>query len=319
MVRSGDQPPAPILVQLQCVHCALRTLSGPGQELNLDGDIYLHKLRTLIRDLPAGFSKWDVVLECMDLCFLQKREERSNIVQSFARLLLMSATSESSTYGPTLFAMAHAILLRYPKVRQDMMAVRMEHTGLIAKSSGASNSLNLGGGNSGVSKGASAVVLFTEDELVEDMAMKALREESVGDSNMDHVNWNYKEDMLGDGSWVLPLQRMHVDTRYRNIAYTLSHKELLPMPLRIADARIDPTEFIMNRLVQCMETVPSCLPKKDKDSAGGAGGSLNGSSSQRRNKAGKKRLNLQNSKRIASGKQQNTIGGKKTNPRSFKK
>ena len=268
--------PAPVTIQLQCVHCALRTLSGPGAELNLDGDIYLHKLRTLIRDLPAGFTAWDSVLECMDLCFLKKREERANIVLSFSRLLLMSAVHLSSTVGPTVYAMAHAILMRYPRVRQDMLMV--QHPMAVRLKFGAPRaleSLPLTG------KAAKKVaVLFTEDEVVEDLAMKTLREESVGESNMDHVNWDFKEDKLGDGSWILPLQRLHVDPRYENITYTLSNRELLPMPMRISDAVVDAAEIITQRLTYSLQALPTTLgnnkqsnkSKEDGENASGARG-----------------------------------------------
>eukprot|EP01032_Pedospumella_encystans_P012061 gene12061-13979_t len=268
--------PAPVTIQLQCVHCALRTLSGPGAELNLDGDIYLHKLRTLIRDLPAGFTAWDSVLECMDLCFLKKREERANIVLSFSRLLLMSAVHLSSTVGPTVYAMAHAILMRYPRVRQDMLMV--QHPMAVRLKFGAPRaleSLPLTG------KAAKKVaVLFTEDEVVEDLAMKTLREESVGESNMDHVNWDFKEDKLGDGSWILPLQRLHVDPRYENITYTLSNRELLPMPMRISDAVVDAAEIITQRLTYSLQVLPATLgnnkhsnkSKEDGENVSGARG-----------------------------------------------
>lgn len=267
-----QQIPAPVVVQLQCVHCALRTLSGPGAELNLDGDIYLHKLRTLIRDLPAGFDRWDSVLECMDLCFLKKREERANIVLSFTRLLLMSAVHLSNTNGAAIYAMAHAILLRYPRVRQDMLMLRSP---MLMKIQGAPSTSH---STETVALGRKAApVLFTEDEVVEDLAMKSLREESVGESNMDHVNWDFKEDKLGDGSWVLPLQRAHVDPRYENIAFTLSHQDLLPMPVRIADAQVDAAEFVSQRLAYALQVLPGQIPssKAGKAPAAGCGAPAN--------------------------------------------
>ena len=41
-------PAAPPLVQLYCVNCALRTLSGPGEELNLDNEVFIIGLQKLI-------------------------------------------------------------------------------------------------------------------------------------------------------------------------------------------------------------------------------------------------------------------------------
>jgi hypothetical protein len=294
--------PAPVPVQLQCVHCALRTLSGPGAELNLDSDIYLHKLRTLIRDLPAGFAHWDAVLECMDLCFLKKREERANIVQSFARLLLMSAVHLSHSIAPVIYAMAHAILLRYPRVRQDMLAVRFASTAIF----GAKNTAPQGGtvaaeAERKVGK-SKAPVLFTEDEAVEDLAMKCLREESVGETHLENVQWDYKEDSMGDGSWLLPLQRLHVDPRYTNITSALSHKELLPMPLRITDAATPATETIIQRLVYCTQQIPHKLPGKGKASNGNNGNKTNGGNPV-----------AQGSKQTQNGRPQQIKGGNRGN------
>jgi hypothetical protein len=299
-----QQPPAPVQVQLQCVHCALRTLSGPGAELNMDGDIYLHKLRWLMRDLPAGFTQWEAVLDCMDLCFLKKREERTNIVQSFARLLLLSAINVSTTYAPVLYAMAHAVLLRYPRVRQDMLAVKTfsqitlaaltGKKGQSGAQAGASAGGAAGGGGENDEEGDTgagvlgkrkaekkAPALFTEDDTVEDLAMKSLRDESVGDSStgMDHVQWDSLEDKLGDGSWLLPLQRLHVDTRYRSIAETLGHKELLPMPLRISDSKEAPSDIIVQRLlysIQSLTPIPPNLAKKAATAAAQAAGKKGG-------------------------------------------
>lgn len=300
--------PAPVVVQLQCVHCALRTLSGPGAELNLDSDIYLHKLRTLIRDLPAGFARWDSVLECLDLCFLKKREERANIVLSFTRLLLMSAVHLSNTNGAAVYGMAHAILLRYPRVRQDMLMLRSP---MLFRIAGASAATTTSSSEEVVAPGrkkTAAPALFTEDEVVEDLAMKSLREDSVGESNMDHVNWDFKEDKLGDGSWVLPLQRMHVDPRYENIAFTLSHQDLLPMPLRIADAQVDAGEFISQRLAYALQVLPAQLPSVKAGSAGfKVGGGAPGNVARKTQEGRKRGFSPKNSK--SKGKPQ---GGRST-------
>ena len=261
--------PAPAPVQMQCVHCALRTLSGPGAELNLDSDIYLHKLRTLVRDLPAGYAHWDAVLECMDLSFLKKREERSNIVQSFVRLLLMSAVHESNSCGAVIYAMAHTILLRYPRVRQDMLAVRHAMmAGTVKASTIVAQPL----------VGKKVPVLFTEDEVVEDLAMKCLREESMGDSSLDNVHWDFKEDKLGDGSWLLPLQRKHVDPRYENITAALSHKDLLPMPLRISDVMVPAADTFAQRLQYALQCTPTTLfgRAQQQQQHGGKSGHQNG-------------------------------------------
>ncbi len=222
-------PPAPELIQLLCVHCALRTLSGPGQELKIDEEVYLVKLRSLIRELPADFEKWDLVLECLDLCFLKKREERNSVVVSFVKLLLVVSAHMTLSGANALLAMAHAILLRYPRARQGLAAMA---TAAAALSAGAD-----------------------EEEKVVDLAMQALRD----GSEHQEFGQDAAGDLDGDGSWVLPLLRQHMDSRYRHIVAALTSRDLLPMPLRLADAKYDPATKIADRLQATFQTLPSTL------------------------------------------------------------
>jgi hypothetical protein len=224
-------PPAPELVQLLCIHCALRTLSGPGQELKIDEEIYLTKLRGLIRELPADFARWDLVLECLDLSFLKKREERNHVVMSFTKLLLLVAVHMTLSGANALLAMAHAILLRYPRARQSLAA-------LITPASSLGN------------------FAPDEEEKVCDLAMTALR--SGNDSN-DSGWGDAPGDLDGDGSWVLSLVRLHMDGRYRHIVAALTSKDLLPLPLRISDARYDPITRVADRLQAVFTSLPDNL------------------------------------------------------------
>jgi hypothetical protein len=300
-ILEQTSPAAPVDVQLQCVHCALRTLSGPGAELNLDSDVYLHKLRGLLRELPAGFEHWGVVLECIELSFLKKREERANIVLSFVRLLLLSAVHESNTRGHVIYAMAHAVLLRYPRVRQDTLAVRST---MLAGAKGGTAAVAASGDDKAAGKKTvKTPVLFTEDEVVEDLAMKTLREEAVGDNAaLENVHWDSAEDKLGDGSWLLPLQRAHIDPRYEAITAALAHKELLPMPLRVPDVKVSATEAFAQRLLFAMQMMPATLGGKTGASAAQrskapqsvqgktfAGGNRQATSGGRANRKGKQR------------------------------
>eukprot|EP01034_Spumella_vulgaris_P031797 gene31797-39279_t len=223
-------PPAPELVQLLCIHCALRTLSGPGQELKIDEEIYLTKLRGLIRELPADFSRWDLVLECLDLSFLKKREERNHVVMSFTKLLLLVAVHMTLSGANALLAMAHAILLRYPRARQALAAL--------------------------ITPASTLGKAPDEEEKVCDLAMSALR--SGNDSN-DSGWGDAPGDLDGDGSWVLSLVRLHVDGRYRHIVAALTSKDLLPLPLRISDAKYDPLAKIGDRLHAVFTSLPDSL------------------------------------------------------------
>jgi hypothetical protein len=44
-------PPAPPLVQLHCIHCALKTLAGPGEELKMDDEVFVTALRLLVKEI----------------------------------------------------------------------------------------------------------------------------------------------------------------------------------------------------------------------------------------------------------------------------
>jgi len=251
-------PPVLPTIQIHVLHCALKTLSGPGEELKLDSDVYLYKLQSVIRDLPCTYCRWDVILECLELCFLKKREERMNIVLSFVRLLILHAVHLSDSCSPVVYAMIHAILTRYPRVRNDLLAIKPSAPTLV-------NGLIKGrmSVNSDVSH--QKTKLFDEDDNVEDLAMKALRAEAIGDTHtIDNVNWEYQEDKLGDGSWVLPLQRLHIDRRYGALMNTLTSGDLLPIPLRISDLAVDYSDIIVRNITHAIELIPKNIALSSK-------------------------------------------------------
>ena len=115
-------PPAPPIVQLHCIHCALKTLSGPGSELKMDDEVFVTSLRLLIKEIPTLFERWDVVLDCLDLSLCKRREGRSSVVLGFVRLLFLhSSQMLSDSVGLALLAMANTILLKYPRVRVELL------------------------------------------------------------------------------------------------------------------------------------------------------------------------------------------------------
>jgi hypothetical protein len=172
-----------------------------------------------------------LVLECLDLSFLKKREERNHVVMSFTKLLLLVAVHMTLSGANALLAMAHAILLRYPRARQSLAA-------LITPASTLGN------------------FAPDEEEKVCDLAMTALR--SGNDSN-DSGWGDAPGDLDGDGSWVLSLVRLHMDGRYRHIVAALTSKDLLPLPLRISDAKYDPITRVADRLQAVFTSLPDNL------------------------------------------------------------
>jgi hypothetical protein len=116
-------PPAPPLVQLHCIHCALKTLAGPGEELKMDDEVFVTALRLLVKEIPIHFERWDIALDCLDLSLCKRRETRSSVVLGFVRLLFLhSSHMLSDSVGLALLAMANTVLLKYPRVRCEMQA-----------------------------------------------------------------------------------------------------------------------------------------------------------------------------------------------------
>jgi hypothetical protein len=139
-----SQPPAPCEMRLHCILCALRTLAGPGQELNIDEEVFVNGLLGLMADVSADFARWDLVLECVELCLMKKREVRNVLIISFVRLLLINASHiTSSIVSATVLSAVQTILLRYPRARGNL--------------------------------GALSARAIEEEEVVGDLAMAALR------------------------------------------------------------------------------------------------------------------------------------------------
>jgi hypothetical protein len=126
-ILTATAPSAPTYVKLQCILCSMRTLSGPGAELNLDEEIFITHLKIVMKEIPTDFGRWDLILECINLCLIQKREARNSLVVSFIRLLLLvGSTITSGTVSGTILSFAHSILLRYPRTRASFGTVNLD-------------------------------------------------------------------------------------------------------------------------------------------------------------------------------------------------
>ena len=120
---SPASPSAPVIVQLHCIHCAMKTLAGPGEELKMDDEVFVTALRSLVKEIPINFDRWDIALECLDFCVCKRHEIRCSVVSGFVRLLLLhSSHMKADSVGLALLAMANTVLLRYPRVRADVLA-----------------------------------------------------------------------------------------------------------------------------------------------------------------------------------------------------
>lgn len=208
-------PAPPLVVQLHCVYCALRTLSGPGQELGVDDELFLQTLRNLLLEFPVDFHRWDIALECVEFCLIKKREIRTHYVKSLVRCLFLCTAHWNVRVSSVSLALLHSVLLKYPTIRSELVALGM--AGCVQRAGFS--------GRGGL-----------EEDKVEDFAMKTLR-----DASSNTVDRG--EDENGDGSWILLLLRHQPDGRCLKTVASLTGKEVIPIPFRASDASIAGNTF----------------------------------------------------------------------------
>ena len=144
---------------------SLVLIAGPGEELKIDDEVFITHLKLLLDDLPSYFPQWHLILECLDISLLQRREERSHVIHSFLKQLfllslhLSAGDGQAANTAASALAMAHAIALRYPRVRAALQILRV-----------LSNKDNSNNNNSNRSNGG--IRTFAEDDEVGDLAMK---------------------------------------------------------------------------------------------------------------------------------------------------
>lgn len=216
-------------VRVQCILCALRTLSGPGEHLNIDMDFFASSLLQLMRELSCvSFERWDYVLECVDICMVRKREERSAPIVHFIRALMHVAPHlPTAAAGAACVAMAHKMLLRYPRIRSRLLVF----TPVEAQT-------------------------LQQDEEVSDLAMQALRSES-GDLGRTTDAFD-SSGTADDGTWVLPLLHRGADPQVGKAVDVLSSREIVPLPLRF-DSAICSQDALFERLELALNAAPPSL------------------------------------------------------------
>lgn len=225
----------PIAARLLCIHCALITLSGPGQELKINDEYYLLKLKQILREMPkAGAaaasaakklkkvkvdeentddevedeeesddiqcdeSTWKALVECLELSFVKKREERAGLLISFIRLLFLQASQQPPETGIQLIGIAHTIMIRYPRVRQQL------HFVMTTPSYGSQS-------NQGIKITTQAAI---EDDRVEDLAMRGLISSEFRTSRDDDAD---EERIIKDGTWIFAILKKYIDPKYPTV------------------------------------------------------------------------------------------------------
>jgi len=84
------------VVRASCIHCALNTLLSPGgAELQIDETVFTKSLLALCLDLPAGFDRWDLIFQCVEMTCMKRRETSLETIDAFVKVLLLSATHVS--------------------------------------------------------------------------------------------------------------------------------------------------------------------------------------------------------------------------------
>lgn len=196
-------PIPPFMIRLNALHCAFKTLSGPGEELQADETVFLVALEKLLldSDLAECFERWDIMLECVEVGIVKKRLEQHNLVNSIVKLLLLHASYLENDIAITILGVVHAILLRYPRVRSNLLAL-------------------------------SRVPPSQDDDAVQDVAMQGLVAVDGGKAG----SLRAMEADMTDSSWILNLMAKSLDSRIRSVIASMTSTNIVPIPYKLSSA-----------------------------------------------------------------------------------
>lgn len=197
----------------------------------MDDEIFIASLHQLMKELPSAFRQWDLLLECLELCLVEKREERQPVVSSLLRSLFLSGL-HSPGHAVPILSFLHGAILRYPRQHSSLSLLH-----LAAQREG---------------KSAVGKKEVEEDDPVADMAMKVtapLVSSSFTSSSQsplplthssltaqalrEHANDPWEAERL-DGSFSLNLLMHHSDPRIAHLAKLIGQPS--PLPFRKEDA-----------------------------------------------------------------------------------
>lgn len=291
-ILARNHPSSPIDIKLLCIHCVLKTISGPGAVLQVDDEIYLINLILIIPEIFSfqNFNSnvhildtkksltnyWEIAFECVEIVLLKKRETRTNFILSFVKVLfLICVHMPDSSVGATALCLAHNVLIRYPRIRIDMKIL--------------SNKFVSKKNSTEISRHEEYIV--EEDDEVADYAMKALKEHNNSFSSQDGISKNVIDDNLlvlnnsntsasdtGDGSMILTLLRHHIDVKYNKVINAMTTPDIIPMPYR-SNAMSDKTSIssdggvgvkedyeMLKRIDSSLSITPKSLPSNHNGS-----------------------------------------------------
>ena len=221
-------------VRVLTILCALRTLAGPGQELDFDATIFVEAARNVLSDLPACFDDWPQLLECVQLSLLSRREVSKGTIETFVLLLLSHAVNEDEMRAATVVALTHQVLLRNPSLRLDLRMFRH------------------------------ANVLAAEADDIGDLAMEVFRVPTEGSVSA------LPQGM--DGTWALPLLLRQQSALVQKRVKILGTRDIKPMSMRATDAATPDAEEFSDQVLRAMTTLSPTLKVTGAAAAGGEDG-----------------------------------------------
>ena len=235
------QPAAPLMVKLLCIHCVLSTILGPGQELQVDDDIFLSELKLLLTEINvSNFNHWNVLLETIEIALLKRRETRYIYIDGFIKLLFLHSCHLPSIVSVTILSLIHSLLLRYPKSRYNINIL----------------SVSLMNGNNKDSTNGNQDNNQQDDEVA-DNAMQVLRN---NESLLTIEELNHEKDF--DGSLIVNLFRHSLDKKYHRIIQALTSQDIIPITYRLIDSQTVTMDSISSSLLFSFNDLDPKLYKK---------------------------------------------------------
>lgn len=199
-------PVTPLTVRLHCCYCALRTLTGPGKELEMDDEAYVCALSDILQELVPT-DRWDLAFECVELCLIKKRETRKQNVIDIVYALVARSQSLADKAAATALALAHTILVHYPTIRSDFV-LSLERQGKVA---------------------AGVMTAGDEEERVEDLAMIGLLDKKSKRAR--------KFVTIADVFATLSVLRKGDDIRLKELVRTVTGRDITPAHYNCQDGR----------------------------------------------------------------------------------
>jgi hypothetical protein len=219
-----------LTAKLLCVHCALKTLAGPGEILEYDREVFIISLQELLLDMYGEGDGWEAALECVDLLLVKRREDRNSVVLSFVRALFLHVPHVSLKVAATILCLVNTVLLRYPRARAAVLAIA------------ALNPLQLS----------------VQEEEVSDLAMRPLQASGKSGASVSPDD---------DGSWVCPLLMHHLEERVRSVTNKVVSKSIVnSLAYRVVDVRIgreEDTGLVLDSIEAAFKSLPPTRRRED--------------------------------------------------------